>query len=112
MNISNLSLDCPANILIRVCIHIWGKSGLDTDLCCTQCSCLSCTSYYFVCWQKISLFFTKVSTECTKTTLLYAYIGKVDVSIYYVCYNVSNSSFSELICNHSNKVKIKPLCMK
>src|SRR6185312_5252992 len=112
VNIAYLALDCFTNILVCVCIHVWRKSCLDTDLCCTKCSSFLCTSSYLICWQKVSFFFTKVSAKCTKTTLLYADICKVDVPVNYVCYNVADSSFSKLICNHAYQVKVKPSCVE
>src|SRR5690348_3286480 len=112
VNVAHLTLDCFTDVLVCVCIHVWRKSCLDTDLCCTKCSSFLCTSYYLICWQKISFLFAKVSTKCTKTALFYADIGKVDVSVNYVCYNVTYSSLSKFICNHAYQVKIKPSCIE
>src|SRR5574340_1383790 len=112
VNVADLALNCPADVRVCACVHVWGKSCLNTDLCCAKCSRLLCTSYYFIYWQKVSFLFTKIPAKCAKAALLYADIGKIDVSINYVCYDVSNSSFSELVCNHSYQVKVKPFCME
>src|SRR5579864_5350692 len=112
VNVADLVLNCPANVLVCVCIHVWRESCLDTDLCCAKCSRLLCTSYYLICWQKVAFLFTKIPAKCAKAALLYANISEIDVSINYVCYNVSNSSFSEFICNHSYHVKIASFCME
>src|SRR5487761_2411935 len=112
VDVTYLSLDGPADIFVCIFVHVWGKTCLDADLCCTKCLCLLCTPYYFVCRQKISFLLAKIPAKCTKAALLYADICKVDVSIDYVCYNIANTPFSKLVCNHPHKMKVKTLCMK
>ena len=92
---------------VQATVHVWWQTCLYAHFGGTHLVCLFCLAYNFSYWKHVSLLFSKVATECTKTTLFYTHVCKIHIPVYNICYSIANALFTEMICDHSNHVKIK-----
>src|ERR671916_51159 len=100
-------LNCLANIDIEMSIHLRRQASLNTYLCRPKACSFLRPPHNLLSRKKVSLLFTKISTKRTKTTLLDAYVCKVDVPVDHICCIITQSPFAEFICHHYREVHLK-----
>src|SRR4028118_1136574 len=102
MQLRKFILDCSHQLHVigqegTVDFCLWVESPLHTNFRSTPLHRICCLFLNLPPVQPIRTVFTSIATKGTKTTVLFADIGEVDVAINYIRHNVANLSVAQLV---------------